>query len=129
MRITCPYCERFFAVYPIPARQARQHRWAGYMAFIIQAAFVFVFFAVLGPNVVQAFVAFFIDVEAIGPRMGTGLSAAFLVSPFLFVGLAVYDRLVPRFGRAVGEHLHCLKCGYILKGLSEPRCPECGERI
>ncbi len=26
-------------------------------------------------------------------------------------------------------HLHCLKCGYILKGLSQPRCPECGERI
>ena len=26
-------------------------------------------------------------------------------------------------------HLHCLKCGYVLKGLSEPRCPECGERI
>jgi rubrerythrin len=27
------------------------------------------------------------------------------------------------------EYLRCLKCGYILKGLSEPRCPECGERI
>ena len=27
------------------------------------------------------------------------------------------------------EHIHCLKCGYILKGLTEPRCPECGERI
>ncbi len=25
--------------------------------------------------------------------------------------------------------LHCLKCGYILKGLAEPRCPECGEAI
>jgi hypothetical protein len=24
---------------------------------------------------------------------------------------------------------HCRKCGYILRGLSEPRCPECGERI
>ncbi|MCH8851383.1 MAG: hypothetical protein IID41_01885 [Planctomycetes bacterium] len=27
------------------------------------------------------------------------------------------------------EHIHCLKCNYILKGLTEPRCPECGERI
>ena len=26
-------------------------------------------------------------------------------------------------------HLHCLKCGYILKGLTVPRCPECGEPI
>lgn len=23
----------------------------------------------------------------------------------------------------------CRKCSYILRGLSEPRCPECGERI
>ncbi len=27
------------------------------------------------------------------------------------------------------EHLRCLNCGYILKGLSEPRCPECGQKI
>ena len=27
------------------------------------------------------------------------------------------------------QHLRCLECGYILKGLSEPRCPECGRRI
>jgi hypothetical protein len=29
---------------------------------------------------------------------------------------------------ADGETL-CRKCGYILRGISEPRCPECGERI
>lgn len=23
----------------------------------------------------------------------------------------------------------CRNCGYILRGISEPRCPECGERI
>lgn len=23
----------------------------------------------------------------------------------------------------------CRRCGYILRGLTEPRCPECGERI
>ena len=23
----------------------------------------------------------------------------------------------------------CRRCGYILRGLAEPRCPECGERI
>ena len=26
-------------------------------------------------------------------------------------------------------HTRCGKCGYILKGLTEPRCSECGERI
>lgn len=27
------------------------------------------------------------------------------------------------------EHLRCPDCGYILKGLAEPRCPECGRQI
>src|SRR5689334_11366531 len=27
------------------------------------------------------------------------------------------------------EETRCRKCGYILRGISEPRCPECGERI
>ena len=27
------------------------------------------------------------------------------------------------------EYLRCLKCGHILKGLTEPRCPECGRQI
>ena len=26
-------------------------------------------------------------------------------------------------------HTRCGKCGYILKGLTEPRCSECGEKI
>jgi hypothetical protein len=26
-------------------------------------------------------------------------------------------------------HTHCGECGYILKGLAEPRCPECGHAI
>lgn len=30
--------------------------------------------------------------------------------------------------RQVGEP-RCRKCRYVLKGLSEPRCPECGEPI
>lgn len=30
--------------------------------------------------------------------------------------------------RGDGE-TRCRSCGYILRGLTEPRCPECGERI
>ena len=30
-------------------------------------------------------------------------------------------RFVPKFPRG-----HCRRCGYNLKGLTEPRCPECG---
>jgi len=27
------------------------------------------------------------------------------------------------------DETRCRKCGYILRGITEPRCPECGERI
>jgi len=29
----------------------------------------------------------------------------------------------------IDNEIHCRECGYILRGISEPRCPECGERI
>src|SRR5262245_24384496 len=35
-----------------------------------------------------------------------------------------------RVTRTVSEdQTRCRQCGYILRGLTEPRCPECGERI
>ena len=41
------------------------------------------------------------------------------------VGIVLYAHL-----RAPGGgQTRCRKCGYILRGLTEPRCPECGERI
>ena len=49
------------------------------------------------------------------------LCAAFLVGPF------VASVLTPR--EVNDGHTRCGKCGYILKGLTEPRCSECGERI
>ena len=50
-----------------------------------------------------------------------------LATPGWIAGLLTFQYLF-RPPRA-DMYLHCLKCGYILKGLSEPRCPECGERI
>lgn len=32
-------------------------------------------------------------------------------------------------GRRCDRETRCRRCGYILRGLVEPRCPECGERI
>ena len=37
-------------------------------------------------------------------------------------------RGLQRRSRFDGE-TRCRKCRHILRGLSEPRCPECGERI
>ncbi|HOB73450.1 MAG TPA: hypothetical protein PKG54_02890 [Phycisphaerae bacterium] len=44
------------------------------------------------------------------------------------VAVAVHGRLIRRYGMEVRE-TRCRKCDYILRGISEPRCPECGERI
>ena len=36
---------------------------------------------------------------------------------------------ISRGGDLSVNETHCRKCDYILRGISEPRCPECGERI
>ena len=48
-----------------------------------------------------------------------------LVTSAVFV---ILRQLMDARGRA-GKETRCRKCGYILRGLTEPRCPECGERI
>lgn len=45
-----------------------------------------------------------------------GLIAAFATARILVTSPPLTDTL-------------CRKCGYTLRGLSEPRCPECGEAI
>jgi hypothetical protein len=65
-------------------------------------------------------------------QIGEGPAMVFtvLLLATLPMTAAVFTFAWLRSGRAPGDgYLHCLKCGYILKGLSEPRCPECGERI
>ena len=51
-------------------------------------------------------------------------------APIFALTFGVYGLLTWRF--APGEpivELHCRRCHHILRGLSEPRCPECGEAI
>ena len=63
--------------------------------------------------------------------------SAYVVIYFLSLGsrlvivIAVYAYLTRRYYKAKpydGEP-RCRKCHHILRGLTEPRCPECGERI
>lgn len=55
------------------------------------------------------------------------------VAAFLFcaaAGVGAYALLTHWFGtRREDDETRCRKCGYILRGITEPRCPECGERI
>jgi len=48
----------------------------------------------------------------------------------LATAVGIYGLLTRRYyeSRPTGE-TRCRRCGYILRGISEPRCPECGERI
>ena len=47
---------------------------------------------------------------------------------FHFVSAAVASAL-PTPTSAEDPETRCRHCGYILRGITEPRCPECGERI
>ncbi len=49
----------------------------------------------------------------------------FLAPPVIATVLA--HVLTPK--KRLDGYTRCGKCGYILKGLTEPRCSECGERI
>ena len=52
------------------------------------------------------------------------------VLPASLLGVIAYAVLTRRFGRPRGDgHSHCRRCAYILYGLTQPRCPECGEPI
>jgi hypothetical protein len=96
-------------------------------AWLLSLALAAVVYAAIGPDAMAPPVMWLLTLFP--PRLGTGVAAALLVAPVIFFALGIYDRAVPHFGRPVGDDLHCLKCGYVLKGLREPRCPECGQAI
>lgn len=51
------------------------------------------------------------------------------IIPTLIVAVLTFAALT-RWARSGRDNeCRCRKCGYILRGISEPRCPECGERI
>jgi hypothetical protein len=64
---------------------------------------------------------------------GTGcryFSLGLIYLPVLVVVLGIYGLLTRWLGgRLPDGELHCRRCDHILRGLSEPRCPECGEAI
>ena len=51
--------------------------------------------------------------------------------PIILIAFLLYELITRFFGPKVkaGLETRCRKCGYILRGITEPRCSECGERI
>ncbi len=55
---------------------------------------------------------------------------ALFVLPSVAMAVIVYSLLTRRLGTPAPDgELHCRECNHILRGLSEPRCPERGEAI
>jgi len=68
---------------------------------------------------------------ALGPPISTMLGLAIIGVIHSVTSLGMYGLLTRLYGPKMltdGE-TRCRKCHYILKGIREPRCPECGERI
>jgi len=88
-----------------------------------------------------AFAAGWMSVLAVGVLVrASGLISDRVFGAIAFIGyysiviagpLVVYGMLTRRYYHRLNleRETHCRKCGYILRGISEPRCPECGERI
>ncbi len=51
------------------------------------------------------------------------------VIPMALVGVVAFGLAAHFLKVPAGRETRCRRCGYILRGISEPRCPECGERI
>ncbi|UCD27433.1 MAG: hypothetical protein JSV03_09915 [Planctomycetota bacterium] len=51
--------------------------------------------------------------------------------PIVVISLVTYYLITRRYGSIwqYNGETRCRRCKYILRGISEPRCPECGERI
>ena len=65
------------------------------------------------------------------PEWAEALLAIATFGAASIVAIATYSVLTGKYGpEAVYEReTRCRKCGYILRGIPEPRCSECGERI
>jgi hypothetical protein len=66
------------------------------------------------------------------PNLPHGL-IVLMVGGIIMVHRSVYFKFsafIPRQDRRLTDsEARCRKCAYILRGIKEPRCPECGERI
>jgi len=63
----------------------------------------------------------------LGRFIGCGILYFFPTLITTFVIYGILTRLYPP--ATLDNETRCRKCGYILRGIPEPRCSECGEKI
>ena len=82
------------------------------------------------------FILFWVGMTLLSPTGGAwyvfvpAILLAFVIPQS--IALSVYGYLTRRYYLSLSSfdgELHCRRCQYILRGITEPRCPECGERI
>jgi len=67
---------------------------------------------------------------ALGYELAAVASLTVVFGLYCALCLRVYHvTTCERYAAFLDRETRCRKCGYILRGLAEPRCPECGERI
>jgi len=66
-------------------------------------------------------------VVLVGALYLVATGAMFLI-PLLFILGVVFNARIRASGRAFGPY-YCKACGYSLRGLAEPKCPECGRKL
>ncbi len=81
----------------------------------------------------------FIQVFTVSCILSIVLSSRLNISPSLGIPVSYLPGLITfllilgsgteRVRSTPVEETRCRVCGYILRGIPEPRCPECGERI
>ena len=100
--------------------------WRATIAVVVSAILA----GLLGTFVVNAFLLFFGSWKLDRP-MATGAAVALTALLFMTLPLVIYGVLGHIYPPQLpfDRETRCRKCGYILRGISEPRCPECGERI
>ena len=63
-------------------------------------------------------------------RTARSLFAVTILVLAVLPAVAIYGYITVQYGRGdVDSETRCRRCGYILRGITETRCPECGEAI
>jgi len=93
---------------------------AGCSALVFVDVVIFVYQVSQNPSVAN-WQAFFYPLILGIPLMGVPISLCSVLG---------YHYLTKKhIGLGIDRETRCRKCGYILKGITEPRCSECGEKI